>query len=138
MTVTRAGQTLYLMGGCVKDQPFNTNCQEITATVDAFEPDPLSSTPSYSPSHPSFCPLTFSLPFPFLRLRLHPYLIFRLLSSATSSLGTFRSVAPMPRPRFRHTASVVNDSIIVVIGGRNVMDELLPQVDIFRPFLNSW
>ena len=36
MTVTRVGARLYLIGGCVKDQAENTNCEEVTNTVPAL------------------------------------------------------------------------------------------------------
>lgn len=41
----------------------------------------------------------------------------------------FTELAPMPRPRQRHAAAVVNGELYV-FGGRDSNDELVPQIDV--------
>ena len=43
----------------------------------------------------------------------------------------------MPRPRYRHAAIAFNDSLCM-IGGRDVLDALIAEIDCYYPSTNAW
>jgi len=50
---------------------------------------------------------------------------------------SFVGLTSMPRERYRHSASLVNGKIWVV-GGRNLEDEIVLEVDVYDPTTNTW
>jgi len=64
--------------------------------------------------------------------------------SVTSALEAFHpsnnswvTLAPLPRPRFRHGAALIKSKMYLV-GGRDVNDTLLTQVDVYDIPSNTW
>lgn len=43
---------------------------------------------------------------------------------------TFETLPPMPIARYRHVAAAINDEQIWIFGGRDVPDNIIPQVDV--------
>jgi len=50
---------------------------------------------------------------------------------------TFARLASMPRDRYRHSTEPLN-GLIYVLGGRDLSDALITQVDVYDPVANSW
>lgn len=50
---------------------------------------------------------------------------------------TFTILPAAPRVRYRHAAVALDDHIWL-IGGRDAMDDVVTQVDVFNPFTQSW
>jgi hypothetical protein len=55
--------------------------------------------------------------------------ITNAVSAFIPASGTFKTLAPMPRERYRHGAAVVNNKLYV-IGGRDLADNLISSVDV--------
>lgn len=53
------------------------------------------------------------------------------------SQGIIKTMADMPRERYRHTASNV-DGKIWVVGGRDVDDNIIREVDVYDPNTDKW
>lgn len=52
--------------------------------------------------------------------------------------GTFASIAPMSTPRFEHTATLLNDGRVLVVGGTNSSSAALASTEIYDPASRSW
>jgi len=69
--------------------------------------------------------------------------LFVCLSTSSVTLkfdpynNTFTEMTPMPHPRQRHAAAVI-DNKLYLVGGRDTDDNLVPQIDSFDPKTNEW
>jgi len=51
--------------------------------------------------------------------------------------GRWKRLADMPRERYRHAAVEANGKLILV-GGRTVSDEMIPEIDVYDPSTDTW
>jgi len=57
--------------------------------------------------------------------------------NTATPIGTFATLATMLRPRFRHSAAAIGTKIYV-LGGRDVNDNIIPNIDIYDTVADSW
>jgi len=63
--------------------------------------------------------------------------ITALVEAYFPSNNSFVRLPDMPRKRYRHSSEVINN-ILYVIGGRDLTDQIIPQVDFYNPATNQW
>lgn len=60
-------------------------------------------------------------------------------SSSGGWLGTFQALPDMPRPRYRHGCATINNgTLLCVIGGRDVTDAMIPEIDCYNSNTKLW